>query len=348
MSAIFSSQRKSSDGHDSCPDHLDGKELFSLFVRKTGKNLFLLGLLAFILLLRGPAKAAGPFTEGSVYEPYYRVHKDSSDLVAWATGWADYAPGPGLDATWKTPDLTLGKAAADAYDVASLGPGGSITLTFARPIRNGEGWDFAVFENGLVSGESYFLELAYVEVSTNGLDFVRFDNVSLTPSPVGTYGTLDYTLIHNLAGKYPQPYGTPFDLADLAHKIEVQTGVVDLERVFYVRVVDIVGDGSCSESRPPGWGDNRPVYDPFPTFGSAGFDLDAVGVRHEGASETIRGDINGDGLLDELDVALALQVLAGTAPSGIRPDYATSGVDVNGDGRVGMEEVLYILRRTSP
>jgi subtilisin family serine protease len=58
-----------------------------------------------------------------------------------------------------------------------------------------------------------------------------------------------------------------------------------------------------------------------------------------------KGDINGDGILSQADVDNALQVLAGKTPASIRADYATSGVDVNGDGRIGMEEVIYIKEK---
>jgi hypothetical protein len=150
-------------------------------------------------------------------------------------------------------------------------------MTFEHGIKNGDGWDFAVFEN---SFSDTFLELGYVEVSTDGICFARFDNVSLTKDPVGEFGSVDYTEIHGFAGKYRQGLGTPFDLADLAYKIEVTSGQVDLDRIYYVKVVDIVGNGSCMENRPPGWGDNGPIYDPYPTHGSAGFDLDAVAVRY--------------------------------------------------------------------
>ena len=69
--------------------------------------------------------------------------------------------------------------------MVSLGKGGSITLSFDPPVSNGDGWDFAVFENGF---EDTFLELAYVEVSSDGVVFVRFDNASLTPDPVPRHG----------------------------------------------------------------------------------------------------------------------------------------------------------------
>ncbi|MCD4716678.1 MAG: PKD domain-containing protein [Desulfobacterales bacterium] len=60
-----------------------------------------------------------------------------------------------------------------------------------------------------------------------------------------------------------------------------------------------------------------------------------------------KGDIDGDGDVDQDDVSLALQVLSGKNPSGIRSNYATSGADVNGDGRIGMEEVIYIKEKIS-
>ncbi|MDM8525589.1 hypothetical protein QUF80_19640 [Desulfococcaceae bacterium HSG8] len=62
-----------------------------------------------------------------------------------------------------------------------------------------------------------------------------------------------------------------------------------------------------------------------------------------------RGDINGNGEADLPDAVTALQVLAGI-PGVIWYDYASAGsaggsagVDVNGDGKVGFEEVFYIF-----
>jgi len=140
------------------------------------------------------------------------------------------------------------------------------------PIKNGRGWDFAVFEN---SFNDTHLELGYVEVSSNGADFLRFDNDSLTPKPVGGYGAVDPTDIDGLAGKYRQGFGTPFDLQDLATRDEVLNGTVNLSRITHVRIVDIVGDGTSLDTT----GDV--IYDPYPTVGSAGFDLDAIGVQYE-------------------------------------------------------------------
>ncbi len=57
-----------------------------------------------------------------------------------------------------------------------------------------------------------------------------------------------------------------------------------------------------------------------------------------------KGNIDGTGGITMADLILALQVLAGHSPAGIRTAYADSGADVNGDGRIGIEEVLYIMQ----
>jgi len=311
----------------------------NLIKRRTPAVLAGLTPFAIICVMAATASAEGPFTAGSKYEPYTPVEMNSSEIVAWATGWVDpVSYGSNVDSQWKTPQKALGRAKGDAYDIVSLGRGGSITMTFDRPIRDGKGWDFAVFEN---SFSDDFLELAYVEVSSDGTWFIRFDNVSLTQRPVGGFGSVDYTLIHGLAGKYRQGVGTPFDLSDLLYKTEVKSGLVDLDSIRYVRIVDIVGDGTCYDNPPPGWGDRHIIYDPYPTTGSAGFDLDAIGVRYQANVRTKRIDINGDGVSNLADAIVGLQVLLGYKPN-IREDRAAA--DINGDGKVGLAEVLYILQ----
>lgn len=229
-------------------------------------------LLAYLILLLIPCQAlAGPYPPEAGHPDSTAVWKEDPSLVAWAAGWDDYTPGPEVSSTFQTPDKALGPAAGDTFDVVSLGRGGTITLRFTNPIRNGEGWDFAVFENAF---RDDFLELAYVEVSSDGVHFIRFDSASMTPEAVGAYGLLDPTDIDGLAGKYRQGYGTPFDLERLAGNEDVAAGRVDLARITRVRVVDVVGDGSCLDST------GRVIYDPYPTTGSAGFDLDAVGIRY--------------------------------------------------------------------
>jgi len=225
---------------------------------------------------------AGPFEYGNEYERYDRVHMNDQNLIGWATGFVNYEKGTHLDPEFETPEKALGKATGNVFDIVSLGRGGSIIMLFEPPIRNGAGWDFAVFEN---SYDDRFLELAYVEVSSDGEHFVRFNNCSLTSSPVAAFGSVDFTNITGLAGKYSKGYGTPFDLSDLARFPEVVSGIISLNRISHVRILDIVGDGTYYDLRPDAiktrYGENGVIYDPYPTIRSAGFDLEAVGVRYQ-------------------------------------------------------------------
>lgn len=214
---------------------------------------------------------AGPYAPAAGVSGSTAIALDSPAFVAWAEHVAEYLPGTHLDATWQHTEKVLGPAQGTSDDVVSLGRGGQITLRFTPPITNGPGWDFAVFEN---SFRDTFLELAYVEVSSNGIDFIRFPNISLTPTAVPAFGSIDPTDIDGLAGKYRQGFGTPFDLTALADQDAVIQGRVDLTAISHIRLVDIVGDGSALDS------DSAEIYDPYPTNGSAGFDLDAVGVSN--------------------------------------------------------------------
>jgi len=242
-------------------------------LRVASKRLFVcfLWLFCFCWLFPAPISHAVSYSPPAEQAGSQAISMDAQAFLYWATGYEHYEAGTYVDSVWQTPALALGAAAGTSYDIVSLGRGGQITMTFDPPISNGAGWDFAVFENAF---NDYLLELAYVEVSSNGSDFARFDSISLTPDPVSGYGSLDATLIDGLAGKYRQGYGTPFDLEDLSAHLEIQSGIVDISRITSVRIVDIVGDGSCFDSQ------GHVIYDPFPTVGSAGFDLDAIGVSN--------------------------------------------------------------------
>lgn len=223
------------------------------------------------------------------------VSASSNAIVAWADGYEDYVPGTEVDDGWKTPQKALGRAEGTSFDVVVLGRGGRITMTFSGGISDGPGPDFVVFENGF---DDFFLELAWVEVSSDGTNFVRFPNYSYTQDPVAGFGRLETRLIWGLASKYRQGFGDPFDLADLqraydaalagnvdfsqafATQLTNNLPLVDLHHVAYVRLVDVVGDGNALDCR------GSVVYDPYPTSGSAGFDLDAVGVLHSDPSRS--------------------------------------------------------------
>lgn len=204
----------------------------------------------------------------------------ASDVVSVNRGLKSVAnPGLGL-VNWGSPLDALGPANAydlvdDAEDpqsptsVMSLGDRGSITLTFPVPIGNGPGPDLAVFEN---AHSNEFLELAIVEVSSNGTDFYKFPSISLTQTgaQVGAFGSLDTTNIHNLAGKFRAGFGTPFDLAELAGIPEL-----DISMITHVRITDVVGSLNSSFGTYDSLGNL--INDPWETkYDTGGFDLDAV------------------------------------------------------------------------
>lgn len=215
------------------------------------------------------------------------IAADSNAFVAWATG-VSVIRGPrnitnpdGPRAATGTESNAIGMATMNnVYDVVSLGDGGSALVTFARPIRNGEGPDFAVFENSF--GDVY-LELAFVEVSTDGERFVRFPATCLTQTEtqLGNSGATDPTNINNLAGKFRIGYGTPFDLEELRDSIGI-----NIDSIVYVRVVDVVGCINPQYGTYDAYG--HIINDPWPTpFEAGGFDLTGVGVIHELVDDTI-------------------------------------------------------------
>lgn len=206
------------------------------------------------------------------------IRFDSNIVAAWATGCivergpVDIINPDGPKVHYGTDDAGIGPASTVTTSAVSLGDGGTATLTFAEPIHNITGPDFAVFEN---SFDDYFLELAFVEVSSDGENFVRFPATSLTQTETQLSGNLDPTLLNNLAGKYRVGYGTPFDLEELRGKAGL-----DIDHVTHVRIVDAVGTIDPQYATRDYKG--RIVNDPYPTndtvWGSGGFDLTGVAV----------------------------------------------------------------------
>ena len=201
-----------------------------------------------------------------------KIHMNDDQIKAWATGYQNISYGSNVSDSFQTPEKAIGKAIGTSYDIVCLGRGGSITMTFEKNISNGDGYDFAIFENSISDN---FLELAFVEVSSNGTNFIRFKTTSLTNSPVSAFGTIDPKLINGFAGRYKQGFGTCFDLETLKNNQSVKDGTVNLNNITHVKIIDIVGDGNTKDSN------GNPIYDPYPTTGSAGFDLDAVGIINQ-------------------------------------------------------------------
>jgi hypothetical protein len=220
----------------------------------------------------------GPYSPQAGTQGSNAIHKDSNIIRFWATS-CNFHPGyrqidlpdSGFVSSGSL-NYTTGKA--DAPLTVSFGDSGSAVLTFSGNIFDGPGYDFVVFENGFGFGEEAFLELAFVEVSSNGVDFFRFPAKSEldTNSQLESFAYTDASYYHNLAGKFIANYGVPFDLSEIS-----ETALLDKSAISHIRLVDVIG--TINPEFASRDSDGNMINDPWPTnFAQGGFDLDAVGV----------------------------------------------------------------------
>ena len=282
------------------------------------------------------------------------MHKDSSSFVAWATNCSVKRGYQQIN------DSTLGKASlgdsTNVYGkangtVVSLGDGGEAILNLYQSLHNGPGPDFAIFENGF---NSSFLELAFVEVSSDGIHFFRFPANSETQDSIqiGTFGAVDATNINNLAGKYQVNYGTPFDLDELPND-----SLLNKFAVTHIKVIDVVGTISNLYSTIDTAGNK--INDPWPTpFASSGFDLDAVGLIHVNGINTLTEKqqefkvfpnpftslitVNSDVEIEQLElISLSGKTVAISANSSIEINELPSGIYLL---RISTEKSVYVKK----
>ncbi|WP_341906939.1 T9SS type A sorting domain-containing protein [Fluviicola taffensis] len=210
------------------------------------------------------------------------IKKDSSCFIAWATGGTVtrgflnisdttiIASGSNR-ASFGNVNLAIGPATGSVTDVLSLGDSGIATLSFDQFILDGPGYDFAIFENGFMDN---YIEMAHVEVSSDGIHFFRFPSTTEVPLDAQSSNAsfTDCRMINNLAGKYRLGYATPFDLAELPNDSDLNKYAVK-----FVRVIDAIGAVSGDHVTTDQFG--MIVNDPYPTpFESGGFDLEAIGI----------------------------------------------------------------------
>ncbi|QDU70383.1 hypothetical protein [Mucisphaera calidilacus] len=286
---------------------------------------------------------AGPYSAnsndpGNAFDP--PVAKSDPGITAWNGVLIDYSPAPGVGVSYRDPVTGYGSLGElydpanppatgqippfsgatqpfsgdvtdtdDEYGFTGYDDPGSAVIELAHPLVDGPGFDFAVFENGFSGfAGGFFAELAFVEVSSDGEHFVRFDAVSTnTPGDlqgISQYAGLDETNVYNLAGKHATNWGTPFDLAQLAG-----SPGLDLAGVRFVRLVDIPGNGHFIDSL------GNPILDAHPTVGSGGFDLSysVGGIALLTAADAVAGDVDGDGVVTAADIDTLVAGFGGVA-----------------------------------
>jgi hypothetical protein len=238
------------------------------------KTLLVLVLTVFLAV--GNAIAAPGDFDGP-----YSLHGVTLDVANW---WATSVVGSSQQ---NPPENILGPV--DGKWAIGSPSDGWITVGFDQAITNGSGDDFAVWENGFNVGATgrIYAELGYVDVSTDGDNWVEFPSAYLeveSGSP-----NIDPTYVYNLAGNYEAHYipveereGTPFDLEDILSTSEVLAGLVDPNEINYIRLRDIIGGGEGGDNwdQATYFGDNRDhwIHDGISYGGGA--DWDAIGVMN--------------------------------------------------------------------
>ena len=233
--------------------------------------IFLFALIVF--KSQAQSFAPEPGVQGST-----AIHKDSSIIVDWASelsisrGYMNILnPGAGF-ASYGIEEDAIGMA--NGINVISFGDGGEAIVSFDRAIMNGPGPDFVIFENGFID---HYMEFAFVEVSSDGVSFYQFDAVSETPTDqqLSNFSISDCRYVNNLAGKYRQNFGTPFDLEELSGEIGL-----DVNDINFIRLIDVVGSIDSLVGSFDSQGNL--INDPFPSeYESGGFYLDGVGVINQ-------------------------------------------------------------------
>ncbi|KKL94550.1 hypothetical protein LCGC14_1863540, partial [marine sediment metagenome] len=266
----------------------------------------------------------------------------------------EFSPGAGYE-FYPDSDLSLGGprgggALVGSMDVVSLGVQGVLVLGFApsRAVTDGAGADLIVFENAFDVGQWRFAELVRVGVSTDGLNYAYFPTWCGLTSAVLPYQPIDPTQVSGFAGVGPvlanvdsngiDPFdpatagGDAFDLAALASDPLVLGGQVDLGRIYYVKLVDVLGDGLAELDSY-----DNPIYDPTgdmtePPYVATSADIDAVSVVH-GLLPAVAGDVTRNGVVNITDLG-ALAANWQKSPGATWEDG-----DFTGDGTVNITDL---------
>ena len=82
----------------------------------------------------------------------------------------------------------------------------------------------------------WLLELGFVEVSSNGVDYADFQQLqNIVETQIGSFDAMDRDFC-TISRELSYFYGTPFDLA------EINDPNVDVQNITHVKIIDVVGN----------------------------------------------------------------------------------------------------------
>ncbi|MFV0501473.1 MAG: DUF4465 domain-containing protein [Bacteroidales bacterium] len=249
--------------------------------------------------------------DGEVGSPNCQaISKDDSNIISWAIGVEVNRGYQGTSTTilasFGKSYMAQGKPDGTSTKAVSLGRQGEAIITFDRPIINGNSYDFAVFENGF---NDTYLELAYVEVSSNGIDYFRFPSTSFSSSE----GDVHPTKLNNLAGKYKVGWGTPFDLDSIANHPQL-----DKMNIRFIKLVDVDGGGDLDSH-------GNIIHEMSSNGPGTGFDLTGICILNGEKPYRIA---NFEGLLSQANSYEIINSTNGTLDNdgNYRKDYTSNGI----------------------
>jgi hypothetical protein len=146
-------------------------------------------------------------------------------------------------------------------------------------------------------------------------------------SPAG--GTVTGNPTFTWSGTIPQEYAYVVELTKVGGGFYWNSG----ELPASVHSINYSGPGLAAGDYA--W--NLMVRDMFGNFSmviSPSFTIEAA---------ILKGDLDGIDGVNLADAVIAMKAISGFMPT-VRTGYATSGADVNNDGKVGLQELLYILQ----
>ena len=141
-------------------------------------------------------------------------------------------------------------------DVCSLGTGGTLTLQMDPAVIDGAGADLMVCENAfyVLGTLQSFAEVAFVEVSSDGVHFARLScNYTGPDEPLPFFTGIHPARYRGFAGVMPVSAHPPevdpldvtaaggdlFDLHELVDDPLVQADLLDRDNIRFVRIVDV-------------------------------------------------------------------------------------------------------------